>query len=105
MGYRNATALTAIGDAVNTASRLQELSKDFDCELVVSADVLARAGLDGARFAWREATVRGREQRIAVTVVDDARKLELREAAGAIAPVRGANVNPGSGKLDRIWRL
>jgi len=57
MGYRNATALTAIGDAVNTASRLQEMSKDFDCELVVSADVLARADLDGARFAWREATV------------------------------------------------
>ena len=81
------------------------MSKDFDCELVVSTDVLARAGLDFGLFAWREATVRGREQRIAVTVVDDARKLELREAADAIAPVRGANVNLGSGNLDRIWPL
>ena len=27
MGYRNATSLTAIGDAVSTASRLQEMAK------------------------------------------------------------------------------
>jgi adenylate cyclase len=37
MGYGNATAITAIGDAVNTASRLESLTKNFACELVVSA--------------------------------------------------------------------
>ena len=36
MGYGKAAAITAIGDAVNTASRLEALTKDYDCELVVS---------------------------------------------------------------------
>jgi class 3 adenylate cyclase len=35
MGYGNAAAITAIGDAVNTASRLESLTKNFVCELVV----------------------------------------------------------------------
>jgi adenylate cyclase len=46
MGYGPATQLTAVGDAVNTASRLETLSKEFACELVVSDDVAAKAGID-----------------------------------------------------------
>ena len=39
MGYARATSLTAIGDAVNTASRLEALTKEFGAELVVSEEV------------------------------------------------------------------
>ena len=92
-------SLTAIGDAVNTASRLQEMAKDFDCALVVSADVVTRAGLDGSPFTWREATVRGREQRIAIAVVDDVRTLELLQIASAVAPVRQASARLGVGPV------
>ena len=46
MGYDRAASLTAIGDTVNTASRLETLTKDFKVELVVSQELLDRAGID-----------------------------------------------------------
>ena len=39
MGYEKVSSLTAIGDAVNTASRLEGLSKDYGAQLVFSAGV------------------------------------------------------------------
>lgn len=46
MGYGRATAMTAIGDSVNTASRLEALTKEFKAELVLSEPV---AGPDPGR--------------------------------------------------------
>ena len=37
MGYGHATSLTAIGDAVNTASRLEALTKELGVQLVFSS--------------------------------------------------------------------
>ena len=59
MGYDRAAPLTAIGDTVNTASRLETLTKDFKVELVVSQELLDRAGVDLAR----RAAARGRHPR------------------------------------------
>jgi hypothetical protein len=39
MGWGEAAGLTAIGDAVNAASRLETLSKELGVELVISAEV------------------------------------------------------------------
>ena len=36
MGYREHAQMTAIGEAVHVASRLQDLTKEYDCQLVVS---------------------------------------------------------------------
>ena len=69
MGYGSATQLTAVGDAVNTASRLESLSKEFACELVVSDDVATRAGLDMTAFEVHEVDIRGRRQPLAVRAV------------------------------------
>ena len=66
MGYGRAVSLTAIGDAVNTASRLESLTKDYTAELVVSDAVARAAGMDLSAFPAHEATVRGREGTLAV---------------------------------------
>jgi adenylate cyclase len=69
MGYGPATQLTAVGDAVNTASRLEALSKEFACELVISDDVAVRAGLDMTAFELHEVEIRGRQQPLVVRAV------------------------------------
>ena len=72
MGYGRAVSLTAIGDAVNTASRLESLTKDFAAELVVSDAVARAAGTDLSAFPSHEATVRGREGTLAVRALTHA---------------------------------
>ncbi len=75
MGYGSAAAITAIGDAVNTASRLEELTKDYDCELVVSDETVARAGLDFSEFPHHEIEIRGKREMLAVTTFNRAADL------------------------------
>jgi adenylate cyclase len=72
MGYGSASAITAIGDSVNTASRLEGLTKEFDAELVVSAELIARAGLDLAGGRRTEIEIRGKHDRLAVAVFSSA---------------------------------
>jgi adenylate cyclase len=61
LGYGSAMSVTAVGDAVNTASRLEALCKDFQCELVLSEDVALRGGLDLAAAPVHEIKLRGRD--------------------------------------------
>ena len=84
MGYGKVAAITAIGDAVNTASRLEALTKDYDCELVVSDETVARAGLDFSEFPRHEIEIRGKREMLAVTTF--ARAADL-PSPGA-APIR-----------------
>jgi adenylate cyclase len=86
MGYGNAAAITAIGDTVNTASRLENLTKEYDCELVVSEETVGRAGLDLSEFPRREIEIRGRREALAVTIVNHATELP---DSGAGAATRG----------------
>lgn len=69
MGRGVATYLTAVGDVVNTASRLQDLTKQFDCQLVISEPVARHAGLDTGALRRESITVRNRGQAIEVLVV------------------------------------
>jgi adenylate cyclase len=84
MGYGKAAAITAIGDAVNTASRLEALTKEYDCELVVSDETVARAGLDFSEFPRHEIEIRGKREMLAVTTFDRAADLP----APGDAPIR-----------------
>jgi adenylate cyclase len=77
MGYGPATHLTAIGDAVNTASRLEAMTKEFGAQLVVSETVVTKAGLDATVFPRREIEVRGRKEPIAIRIVADAKGLTV----------------------------
>jgi adenylate cyclase len=79
MGFSGAASITAIGDAVNTASRLEALTKEYECELIVSAEVIARAGLDRSRFRWQETEIRGKQETLAIAILPSAADLPLGE--------------------------
>jgi adenylate cyclase len=86
MGYGMASSITAIGDAVNTASRLEELTKEFNCELVVSEAVAIRAGIDLSVFPRQEIAVRGKLETLAVRMLS--RAAELPAAAPNARPAQ-----------------
>ena len=57
MGDGRWRSLTAVGDTVNTASRLEALCKVYHCELVVSDDLLACAGAELQHARPQEAEI------------------------------------------------
>ena len=77
MGYRQVVSVTAIGDAVNTASRLETSTKQFGCQLVVSEMVVEASGADLSEYAKQSIEVRGRAEAMTVYVVGNARELRL----------------------------
>ena len=83
MGYGRATAETAIGDTVNTASRLEALTKDLRAQLVVSEPVVRHAGLDLSGFPHQEIELRGRASALAVRIVTNAQALPVADAPTA----------------------
>ena len=75
MGYAAATSVTAVGDTVNTASRLEAMSKQFGAQLVVSAEVASEADADLTAWRTEAAALRGRRKPLAVFIVGDAGEL------------------------------
>ena len=51
IGFRGHTVFTALGDAVNVAARLQDMTKALKCKAVVSEDVCKTAGLSADALA------------------------------------------------------
>ena len=45
IGYRDHMVFTALGDAVNVAARLQDMTKSLACEVILSEEVCLTAGL------------------------------------------------------------
>jgi adenylate cyclase len=66
VGYRETRTLSAVGDAVNTASRLQELTKLLKVRIVVSEEVLRRAGRTPGEWQRHDLEIRGRQGRLTV---------------------------------------
>jgi len=66
VGYRDTRTLSAVGDTVNTASRLQGLTKHYGVPLVISERVALAAGLDVSRLEARQLAIRGRASPLTV---------------------------------------
>jgi adenylate cyclase len=82
MGYGHAVSLTAVGDTINVASRLEGLAKERDADLVVSEPVAQALEADWPAFETEAVPVRGRRDPVRVFVVTDATAL----LPGAVQP-------------------
>lgn len=71
MGPPSSPNLSAIGDNINIAARLEALCKTYDATLVVSAVAARGAGVDLSRFPMHQAPVRGREAAVAAYALPD----------------------------------
>jgi adenylate cyclase len=61
IGYQHHAQFTVIGDAVNVAARLEELTKTFGCEVIMSEEVYERAGFGPNDLPPHDVAPRGRE--------------------------------------------
>jgi adenylate cyclase len=77
MGYGNAINITAVGDSVNTASRLETMTKEYGAQLVVSEEVTSHANVDLGDYPSHDIAVRGRKEPVKVRVVGEAAGLPL----------------------------
>ena len=77
LGHGQAKGLTAIGDTVNTASRLEGLSKDLGAQMVVAQAVFDAAGVMPAPGASHQVEIRGRSQCLHVRAIQDVTAMPL----------------------------
>ena len=75
IGYRDHMVFTALGDAVNVAARLQDMTKALSCEAVISDEVRATAGLAADTLPSHEVAIRGRNEPMIVRSVMEAKML------------------------------
>ena len=60
MGPPRSQIITAIGDTINTCARLESLTKEFNCVMIVSRPAAEAGGLDITGCDLRQAPVKGR---------------------------------------------
>jgi adenylate cyclase len=75
IGYRDHMVFTALGDAVNVAARLQDMTKSLGCEVIVSEEVCKTAGLSADALPNRQVEIRGRSEPMIVGSVASAKLL------------------------------
>jgi adenylate cyclase len=90
IGYRDHMVFTALGDPVNVAARLQDMTKSLSCEALISEEVRITAGLAADDLPQRDVEIRGRADLMKVRVVAQAKALA--------ALIDGLAAQPDAGK-------
>jgi adenylate cyclase len=71
IGFRDHTVFTALGDAVNVAARLQDMTKTLNCTVIVSEEVCKSAGVASDLLMRTEVSIRGRDEPMTVCTAPD----------------------------------
>lgn len=77
IGHPETAARTVIGSTVNTAARLEALSKEKGCQVIVSEDVMASGGITGHNFARETVSIRGLAGLCEIVIVPRGRDLAV----------------------------
>ena len=77
MGYGKTFTETVVGDNVNVASRLEELTKTYKAELVLSKYVAEKANLNLKEFKGDTVKIRGRKEDLDILSVADASSVSI----------------------------
>ena len=77
IGYRDHMVFTALGDAVNVAARLQDMTKSLGCEAIFSDEVRTTAGVADDALPRQDVEIRGRAGPMSVCVVAKADALSV----------------------------
>jgi adenylate cyclase len=75
IGYRDHIVFTALGDAVNVAARLQDMTKSLGCEVILSEEVRVTAGVSADALPERQIEIRGRTEPMIVRFITNAKTL------------------------------
>lgn len=77
IGHKGSAALTVIGRTVNTAARLESLTRDKNCQLIVSHDTARVAEWPAAGFPTERVSVRGLSDPLEVILIARGRELPM----------------------------
>jgi len=77
MGPPAAPIVSAIGDTINGAARLESLTKQYGCTMIVSIDTLRFAGITPPDVGVRRVEVRGKVEQLEVLPIEDPADLLL----------------------------
>jgi adenylate cyclase len=85
IGYRDHMVFTALGDAVNVAARLQDMTKSLSCEVIFSEEVRKTAGVPPDTLPQHDVDIRGRAEPMIVRAAVSAKSLSALVDAPAVA--------------------
>jgi len=71
IGFRGHTVFTALGDSVNVAARLQDMTKSLDCKVIVSEEVCKTANIPSDALTRTEVAIRGHDEPMTVRTATD----------------------------------
>jgi len=71
IGFRDRTVFTALGDAVNVAARLQDMTKTLECRVMLSEEVASTAGITLDLLKRQRIEIRGRVEPMTVLTAED----------------------------------
>ncbi len=82
IGYGDHTTVTAFGDALSVAARLQDLAKELACEALVSDEVMRLGGIDTKDFPPYTAVLRGFDRPVPVRIIQSVSSPAISESVG-----------------------